>query len=455
MPAPRATVLLALCCACGGSVRVEQPQCPYELRGECVGVPMSSVCPDDFCTEDASCTQVVEVSDDQALAAALADASPGTCLALAPGDYQQVALPEGVSLLGRSADDVRVLGVTVGGGSGALLRGIEIGMSGLVVDGHADLTMHAVRVARSSFDGIRLEGNARLAMSRSEVVAPGERGIRAVDLGALVMTYSALSDTPVAGLWAQCAMGCDCPEAPPVALERVLVKGAGTYGLALIGVSARLQTSDVLDTRPGPDFQMGAGLGASGCSEVTLEDVHIDKSAGVGLLIDESDAELGVKGAGIVVARASQGVIITHIASQQQVSMVEAAIEDNGGLGICVGGFSAHVSIQDSSISRTHTILVPLAPAGSAEIGDGIEWTAGSEVRIDGLTLRSSERQSILIDGPVPASSRIDNLVLAGGDEDKGIVQQKVLNSSDAPVVGPGVPPVKQEYEPLWDLACP
>jgi len=135
--------------------------------------------------------------------------------------------------------------------------------------------------------------------------------------------------------------------------------------------------------------------------------------------------------------------------------MVEAAIEDNGGLGICVGGFSAHVSIQDSSISRTHTILVPLAPAGSAEIGDGIEWTAGSEVRIDGLTLRSSERQSILIDGPVPASSRIDNLVLAGGDEDKGIVQQKVLNSSDAPVVGPGVPPVKQEYEPLWDLACP
>jgi hypothetical protein len=456
MTLARCAVLLALACmpACS-TVRVELPECPFKLRGECVGVPMGAVCEDEFCTEGASCVRVIEVHDDAELAAGVASASSGDCLALARGAYTSVTLPQGVSLLGRSASSTSVEGVTVRGGTGALIRGIEIRAGGLSVAGGAELTVHAVRVKGSAGDGIIVEENARLWMSRSEVVSPAARGIRGVDFGHMVITGSAVGSAPAAGFWAQCGMGCDCPARPPVAIEHSLIQRPGTYGLALIGVSVSIENSDVNDTVAGLDFQIGAAVAASGCTELTLSDVHVVKSAGVGLLVNESSAQLGVEGSGISVSNASQGVVITQVGADQRVDMVEATIEDSAGVGVCIGGFSSLVSIKDSSIARTRMVLLPLSPGGSAEVGDGLEWTAESQVQIDGLNVKGSQRESVLIDGPVAEGSRIENLTLSGGDEQKGIKQQKVLNDSDAPEVGPGVPPVQQSPEPLWSLPCP
>jgi hypothetical protein len=157
----------------------------------------------------------------------------------------------------------------------------------------------------------------------------------------------------------------------------------------------------------------------------------------------------------VKVSGAMQAVIVTHIGSDQQVDIEGAELVDNAGLSFCVGGFSSQVRLRDSLIRRTAMAQVPSSLGQVVSIGDGVEWTAGSELSIDGLVIEASARQSLLIDGPVPPTSRIANLELRGGDEDLGILQQKVLNASQAPEVGPGSPPVTQTLEPIWQVICP
>src|SRR5579883_1639577 len=82
----------------------------------CAGVPAGPVCGDATCTQGVTCAKVVSAASDADLQGALASAQAGTCIALQPGTYGDAALPGGVSLLGRSAADVHVDGVTVGPG---------------------------------------------------------------------------------------------------------------------------------------------------------------------------------------------------------------------------------------------------------------------------------------------------------------------------------------------------
>ena len=51
---------------------------------------------------------MIHAKTDAELQAATAMAKAGTCISLAPGTYGAAALPGGVSLLGRSPDDVHL-----------------------------------------------------------------------------------------------------------------------------------------------------------------------------------------------------------------------------------------------------------------------------------------------------------------------------------------------------------
>src|SRR4051794_29255380 len=95
-----------------------EPPCAAEnlVGGTCAGVPAKPICDGDVCTLGVSCGTVIAVAGSADLAGAVGRAGPGTCLALARGDYDEVALPGGVSLLGRGAADVRVAKVSIAAG---------------------------------------------------------------------------------------------------------------------------------------------------------------------------------------------------------------------------------------------------------------------------------------------------------------------------------------------------
>jgi hypothetical protein len=57
------------------------------------------------------------------------------------------------------------------------------------------------------------------------------------------------------------------------------------------------------------------------------------------------------------------------------------------------------------------------------------------------VTLRGSERASVLIHGEVEQGSLLSAIKLEGGDEDRGIVQQNLPLAGVVPEVSEGTPP--------------
>jgi len=459
---PLLVLVAALATACGGRVVVGEraDECRYEYRGECIGVPLGPLCEESVCTDGVDCARVVTVASAGELDAAIRSASAGTCITVEPGDYSSTAsLPAGVSLLGQSADTVRVQGVEMIEGGGAVLRGVTT--AHLLIEGGTTAVVYGVRVEGSSDDAIRVQGNAAVALRRSEVLSGAGIGVRAIDHAWLAVERSVVLDTEGAGIWGQCGTGCDCPGVSEISLHHVRVERAGGYGVALLGIVGTIDGIELLDTRTGADFAAGGGLSISGCSQVVADAVRVAKSSFLGVLVDHSSAQLGASlsggdgGEGLDVSGTSSGMVISGVESGQQVTIRNATLHDNAGLGFCVGGFSTDVSIFDSSVSNTSETTLPSGTGTAARVGDGLQWTSGTRLVIDGLSLSGSQRQSMLINGAVLPGSRIDNLSLSGGDESTGILQQYAGSPSDAPEIGPGVPPVQQAAGQTLDVACP
>ena len=166
---PTAALLLALASLAGCSEDEPNPVpasgCPAEdkLDGVCVGAP-AKVCDSDPCTQDLSCTSTTQVADDAALASALDGAGPGSCIALAPGSYGEVQLPNGVALLGRSAAEVQVAKITMGAGSGSVVRGLRVGGGGLLVAGATDARVDSVKVSGASAEGVVVSAGSSVCL---------------------------------------------------------------------------------------------------------------------------------------------------------------------------------------------------------------------------------------------------------------------------------------------------
>jgi hypothetical protein len=79
--------------------------------------------------------------------------------------------------------------------------------------------------------------------------------------------------------------------------------------------------------------------------------------------------------------------------------------------------------------------ILPDGTPGSDELGDGLSWLGGATATIDGLTLSGNFRTSVLINEPVGVGSTIKNPVLSGGDDQKGILYQRVPTGGQLPTV--------------------
>jgi hypothetical protein len=407
-------------------------------------------------------TGCVEVSDDAAVSAALAGATPGSCILMAAGSYKAVDLPGGVSLFGRSAADVTVAGVIVDAGDNAVIRGLSVGAGGLTISpGATKVQVTSVRVSKSLSDGIQIGAGASVTVTATEVEDAGRYGIHAKDADA-TLEKVIVSRAEGPGLWAEstsCDAHCNCTPPREVQVARSILRDNRILGISTIGVSATLDSVDVTGTKSGDHFsysQFGGGLSVSQCSTFSAKRLRVLDSADWGILVDNSRAMLGSDDPADdnAVERNLRGVWVQNISTDVgnlplntlMTGLVELHglnLKQNRGVSFGVAGDAHSVIICRSKGEVTEMQTLPTDDqtnlGASQMMGDGFNWLGTSEVRVEDLKLSQSARQSFLIDGPVggtQATSEIKDLDQSGDMAAQALVLQQRVMSGDLPPGG-------------------
>jgi hypothetical protein len=440
-----------------GEDAAELPPCT-QLDGVCVGVPPGALCEGDFCTDGAACSAVIEVPDDAALPSAVASAQSGSCIALAPGYYSAVTLPAGVSLLGRGAADVHVTGVIVDGGSGTVIRGLEVHVSGIELRGTTDARIDAVAV-RAGTNAIDVGEGASVTVVRSDVGGATFHGIWAIDSAAVTVTESVLAGSQGPGIWAQCSDGCACASKPVVTMSQVLVSGNKYVGVGLVSVSASLERVRIADTLH-RDYALGGGLFVGACADVSADGLHVDKAERFGIFVDDASASFGQSAdeLGIVVVDSKPGVWLQRIGTSdptQSVTVANTEVQGCRGVGMGFDLSARGIVVVDSLVGSTATAVLPLENGGQGDVGIGIVWNGGAAAVLQNVGVSGSSRQSIVIDGPVGEGSGLGNITLGGGDEVLGIVQQNVAMQDPAPDTSGSTPALARDPGEVAEIPEP
>jgi hypothetical protein len=405
-----------------------------------VGVPEAVVCDADVCTAGVSCDAVLTVAEPGALAGAIAQAKAGDCIALAPGTYGAAKLPAGVSLLGKGAGFVTVAGALLGG-KGAVVRGVRVEGALEVAAAAEEARIEAVCVTAASSPtaiGLAVGAGASALIAGSEVTGAPLYGVRAFDVASLSLDRVRIVGTEGPGLWAQCTGGCDCASKPKVSLGRVRIEKSELVGAALHGVSATASELVVVDTVSATSgLQGGGGLSLSHCTDFDVARLQIDRTDSFGLLVSSATGSLGSPGEekGIIITGGRPGAWIDAVAASGGVTLRGFEILASGGVGVGVGGGSKGIIITGGKISGTTKLTAPVEGGGAVTLGHGVQWGGVSQAELIDLSVSASALRGVLIDGPVADGSRIVDLVLAGGDEADGVLQQNVVEGAAAPVV--------------------
>ncbi|MBK8257050.1 MAG: right-handed parallel beta-helix repeat-containing protein [Polyangiaceae bacterium] len=438
--------LATLPMGCGSTPEMAECAESNLIRGVCAGVPPNPICSEDLCTADVECTQVTNVSNDSELENALGEAASGSCIALAPGSYGVVSLPSGVSLLGKSAEVVTVQGVSVAQGAGGVIRGLKVTGDGVSVAADAEVTLEAVQIDGASAVGLTVESGANVTVAKTSVAGSGKHGVKLVDGAVLSASESIIEDNDGPGIWSVCEDGCNCVNPPSLTLTDSIVRGNHVGGVVLFGTVATVERVDIVSTLVGDDFMFGeggGGLSVNECSDLMAKSLQVLDSQSFGVLIDDSNAQMGETAdeGGVLVSGNEIGVWVQHISlsEAQTVRLEGLTAEDNYGVGIGADGDTVGLIICKTAITGTAEALLPITAGVTEQVGDGLLWLGGSELTIEGLTVGGSARASIVIDGE--ASGSMTNVVLEGGDESKGILQQNYAGGSQ-PQVGSNAPAI-------------
>ncbi|WP_437630265.1 right-handed parallel beta-helix repeat-containing protein [Sorangium sp. So ce854] len=420
--------------------------CPPEdeIRGACAGVPRAPVCEAEMCAGEIPCAAILQVASDAALQSTAAGATSGACIALAPGSYGAVALPGGVSLLGRSADDVAVGEVTVGAGEGAVLRGFRA--SSLSIQGATGATIASVRVSGSPQDGVVVGPGSSVALIRSTIEGASRYGVHAVDPRAVSLDEVVIDASGGPGLWVASSSDCAAPpERPALDMKRSIVRGAHIAGLALFGVKATVRSVDVLATKVGESFSYGlggGGISVASCSEIDAKGLRVHDNSLYGVLVDGSTGTIGGTGPDeeAEIHRNVRGIWIQNVT--ESFTLENAQLDQNKGAGIGLSGESRGVIICRSSVSRTQLkSMDTIDDISIRDVGHGLVWTERSSASVVDVELSSNALASVLIDGE--ADGELSRVVLSGGDETLGIVQQNVTSGAQKPLVTGGTPSLR------------
>jgi hypothetical protein len=420
----------------------------------CGGVPNDAVCEEDYCTEGVECAQVFQVDSGAAFNDAVAGATPGTCIALAPGNYGSVALPIGVSLLGKGADLVTVASIES--------RGIGVRIRGLTVDGgsisvsEGDTTIDAVRIIGSPGDGVAVGSAASVTVTRSEITSAGRYHLSAFNSASVTVDASIIDGKGLGGpgMWVECDQDSGCVlGSATLSMTNSKVKSTKLVGVSLVGAVASFDNVEVRDTHVGDNFEAGGGISASACSSVTATGLSVMDNVDFGMLLDDSALDAD----GLTVSRNLRGLWIQYVGMTCPAEAVvrNAVVSGNQGVGIGVAAASTGVRIEQSRIENTVNVALPVLVGGISSssdlVGDGFNWQDASFVSLDGVSISGSDRASMLIDGVVAAGSTIANVVLSAGDESLGIKQQNLPTDGVQPAVVQS-PPVQAFSEELFSI---
>jgi hypothetical protein len=415
--------------------------CAYQVAGTCVGASTQALCAQAACVAGVACEKVLPVANDAELAAAVGSAQPGDCIALAPGQYSAVTVPASVSLLGKGVAEVSVAGVVLAGGNGAVVRGMTIGGGGLRLEATMGALIDTVSVVDSAIDGIEAAQGASFSAVGVDVRGAARYGISAFDSGTITLERVAVSGSQGPGLWAQCASGCDCASKPMITVTTSLITDNKTVGVSLAGVIGVLQTVDITEHAE-LGFDPSGGMAVHGCAQLSMVGSRLLDNSSYGLLVDHASATIGgpTPAEAVEISRNQYGAWVQQLEADgsQPVGFDHCVLEANQAVGLGLSGESKGIMFWNSGVLGTLAKIVPAYDQGvakQAEIGDAISWSDFSGADVKNVTLSGNARAAILIDGDVAQGSSIASLVLSGGDEQKGVVQQNLPVGGMAPMV--------------------
>ncbi|HZO11879.1 MAG TPA: right-handed parallel beta-helix repeat-containing protein, partial [Polyangiaceae bacterium] len=402
------TALAALFATVLGCSEEEPPSCT-SIDGQCVGLPAEAVCGDDTCAAGVPCQRVLTAGNDAELASTLMQAGAGDCVALAPGAYAGLVVPGGVSLLGRSAGEVRIGALTLESGSGAWLRGLTV-EGGVNAQSATNVRIEAVLIT-GGVDSLQLDAGASVTVALSQIEKASAHGVHARGAASVTLEHSIVTDAEGPGVWVQCAeASCACAQKPVVALDHVLLSRNSRVSVNLIGAIGTLRHVHILDTQQGAGFAPGGGLAVSGCSDLGYGSLRVEGARSFGVLIDSSSARplgSGLEEKGIIVVDGMPGIWVQSTGTedpQQQVVLDGVDVHDckGAGLGFDRGAFG--IIVVDGKVANTTLVELPVEPSQlgyRAMVGIGTVWKAASSVEIQKLEISSSAGPGLVIDGPV------------------------------------------------------
>ena len=249
---------------------------------------------------------------------------------------------------------------------------------------------------------------------------------------------------------------CACDAAIKLSVTSSILRENHIGGISLFGVAATIADVDILSTRRGDEWHYtegGGGLSVAACSSLNAVRTRVLGSEKYGVLVDDSSASLGspLEEDGIEVSDNVMGVWVQNISktAPQTVTIENARVDANEGVGIGVSGESRGIIICRSAVSGTTSKALPVkGQLGSVqEVGHGIAWLDASAVTVTGVTLSGNARASVLIDGEADGS--LSDLTLTGGDEQKGVVQQN-FKGGKQPGVSGSTPALKTDASEIF-----
>src|SRR5262249_5371011 len=111
--------------------------------------------------------------------------------------------------------------------------------------------------------------------------------------------------------------------------------------------------------------------------------------------------------------------------------------------------------IQASDAVSVTSDVLNVEDGGKQDVGDGLLWAKDAAIKLKGIQVSESARQSILINGAVGQGSSIDDVTLSGGDETTGILEQTFDGSGVAPKVGAGVQAITRNATQVLAIPIP
>jgi hypothetical protein len=450
---------IAGCSSNSGASKSPNAACDSDhmAGGVCTGVSTAALCSSDTCTDDVSCSTVTTATDDASLTSALASATSGSCVALASGSYGDVALPGGVSLLGRGSSFASVGSVLIAKGDGAVVRGVQVGGAGITISGATNVTIDSVAVIASTKNGITANAGSSLTIASSEIQGSARYGVFATDAASLAMSATSIDGSLGPGVWSASSKGC-AGAALTTTMNDVVLRDNQIIGLSLVGMQATLDNVVVRDNPVDNNFNAAGGIAASQCSTLNATSLQVLNNTSYGVLVDQSAASLGspdaTKGASVNGNRLGIWIQNLDANGTQPVSLENCSLDSNSGVGIGLSGKSPGISIKSTRVTSTASITLPTLTngvQGSSNVGDGLSWQGGAAAVIEGLTLKANARTGIVIDGAVGANSSITNSSIADAES---FIEQDIPMSGNVPTIGTGLPAPQLSADATLDIAA-